>query len=88
MRWAVVRNASGGLEASEVSVTRPIRSDLQGPEWRVRFRRRAQPPTSGPVLLYDARFSLVAPDLVLKTVGVSILGGRIATLSGFHRRQA
>jgi hypothetical protein len=86
MRWAVVRDRRGGLEATEESVTAPVQSVLRGPQWRVRFRRRARPPASGPVLLYDARFSLVRPDTVMKVVTVSLLGVPLAVLSGFHRR--
>lgn len=87
MRWAVSADAgSGRLEATEESVPGPIVSRLRGPEWRVRFRRRARPPASGPLLTYDARFSLVAEDLVMKVVAVLLLGAPLATLSGFHRR--
>lgn len=85
MHWAVTRTPQG-LEAKEVSVIGAARSQLQGAEWRVRFRRRARPPADGPTLLYDARFNLVAEDLVLKTVRVSLLGVTLATLSGHHRR--
>ena len=86
MRWAVRVGAEGRLDAAEESVSGPIDSRLRGSEWRVRFRRRARPPASGPILSYDARFSLVAADTVMKVVTISILGVRLATLTGFHRR--
>ena len=86
MRWAVSLGADGRMQASEESVAARIDSRLRGPEWRVRFRRRARPPADGPILAYDARFSLVAPDLAMKSVTISLLGVPLATLCGFHRR--
>ena len=84
MHWAV-RRTQGGLEAQEVSVIGPVRSQLAADEWRVRFRRRANPPAAGPVLLYDVRFNRVAEDLVLKAMRLSFLGVPLATLTGHHR---
>ncbi len=85
LHWAV-RRTQDGLEAREVSVVGPLRSELSGAEWRVRFRRRANPPAAGPVLLYDVRFNLVAEDLLVKAVRLSLLGVPVATLTGHHRR--
>ena len=85
MHWAVTR-ASGAFEAAEPSVVGRVSARLDGPRWRVDFRRHLRPPNSGPVVLYRADFTQVSHDLVLKSVAISLLGVTVARLQGFHRQ--
>ena len=84
LHWAVTR-AGGAFEAAEPSVIGRVRARLDGPRWRIDFHRHLRPPTSGPVVLYQADFTLVRHDLVLKSVAISLLGATLARLQGFHR---
>ena len=86
LHWALEGTGDGRLSASEVSVVGEPRSTLQGPYWRIRFRRLGGGGPAGTALSYDARFHLVAPDTVMKRVSVSLLGVTLGTMSGFHRR--
>ena len=86
MCWALKTLADGGLDASEVSVVGKPRSTLDGPCWRIRFKRVGGGGPGGAPLLYDARFHLVSPDTVIKRVTVSLLGLPLATMNGFHRK--
>ena len=85
MHWAVTR-AEGAFDAAEPSVIGKVRARLDGPRWRIDFRRHLRPPNAGPVVLYRADFTLLNHDLVMKTVAIKLFGVTVARLQGFHRQ--
>lgn len=85
LHWAVVRNDAEELSATEISVVgRPVMK-LDGPTWRIRFKRVGQGP-AGLALTYDAVFTAIEPEVVLKRTAVKLFGVTLAVLTAFHRR--
>jgi hypothetical protein len=87
MHWAVDMEADGRITAQEASVVGPLISRLAGPNWRVKFRRKGQPPLAGATLTYDARFTQVSPKMVLKRVTIAWGLVPLASLRGYHQHR-
>jgi len=86
LHWAVGRGADGRLTASELSVVGEPRMKLEGPVWRCRFKRLGAEPFAGATLEYDAVFTAVTAEMVIKRVTIRLFGLPVATLVGYHQR--
>ncbi len=86
LHWTFAPDAQGRMSASEASITAPVRGWAEGPDYRLRFKRKGGPRAGKLTLTYNARFSLMAPDLALKAAQISFLGLTVAQLTAFHRR--
>ena len=87
MHWGVDLEQDGRITAHEASVVGALTSILSGHLWRVKFRRKGQPPLAGATLNYDARFTLVSPKMLLKSVAISWGPIPLATLRGYHQHR-
>jgi len=87
MHWSLSRDAAGELHVSELSVVGTPRLSLDGPTWRIRFKRIGGP-VPGATLTYDATFTWATSDMVIKRTKVKLFGITVATLTAFHRRIA
>jgi hypothetical protein len=86
MHWAIVREADGALSANEVTVVGQPVMRMHGPIWRIRFKRIGRPETRGLAFTYDAVFTAIEPDVVLKRTSLKLFGVTLAVLTAFHRR--
>ncbi len=81
MNWAV-KHTDQGIDAREPSVDGELWSHLDGPTWRLRFRR-----LSGLPMIYKVTFTQVTPTIVLKLVRLQRFGVTLARMDGFHERK-
>lgn len=86
LNWAFGPDAQGRLTASEASVTSKVRGWADGQDYRVKFKRYGMAPLDKTELLYDARFTLVEPDMALKTVRLKLFGVTLGVMTAYHRR--
>ena len=64
----------------------PARGWTDGDGYRLRFKRGDARLPAGLRFTYDVLFSLLEPDLALKTVRLRLFGLPIAAMTAFHRR--
>lgn len=86
LRWTFAPDTQGRMSASEAGVKDRVRGWTDGPDYRLRFKRKGGPRGEKLTLTYHVRFSLMAPDLALKTARINLLGLTVATMTAFHRR--
>ena len=87
LNWAFSPDPQGRMAASEISVPGLVHGwNEPNGDYRLRFRRAGAEPVKGLTLTYDTRFTLMEPDLVLKSVRVGRFGLTLATMTGFHRQ--
>jgi hypothetical protein len=85
LHWMLSRTG-GRFHASEPTMIGRPRITLDGPTWRIRFKRLGGP--LGLALTYDAVFTWVASDMVVKRTSLKLFGLTVARLTAFHRRIA
>jgi hypothetical protein len=85
LHW-MLSGGRGEFHASEPSMIGTPKIDLDGPTWRIRFKRLGGP--MGLSLSYDATFTWVASDMVIKRTDLKLFGVTVARLTAFHRRIA
>ncbi len=86
LHWAIARDGAGELSVSEITVVGHPKMRLEGPTWRIRFKRMGQAQVGGLALTYDAVFTAIEPDVVVKRAAVKLFGVTVAELTAFHRR--
>lgn len=86
LKWTFGPDAQGRMSASEAGIKERVRGWADGPDYRLRFKRRGGPRGEKLNLTYNVRFSLMAPDLALKVARIGLLGLTVATMTAFHRR--
>lgn len=87
-RWVISASGDGKYIASEQSAGSGIAGHHAGNDYVINFHRPLGV-GKGPLSPgYRTRFTLLAPDLALKQVRVSVLGAPVATFTGVHRRLA
>lgn len=84
-RWAMRRGLDGRYIAAEALAGAGIEGRHDGCDYLLSFRRPLRP-EGGPRPRFATRFSQIAPDVVLKSVRISMFGLPLASLSAFHRR--
>lgn len=85
-RWVITSGGDGRYMASELTAGSGIIGQRHGDDYVIAFSRphgRARGLTAP---RYVSRFTLMAPDLALKTVKVSLLGAPVARMTVIHRR--
>ena len=88
LSWTFGPDPQGRLSATEAGVTSKVRGWADGQDYRVKFKRCGVAPLDKAQLLYDARFTLVAPDTAFKTVRLKLFGFTLGVMSAYHRRVA
>jgi hypothetical protein len=86
LNWAFGPDAQGRMTASEASVTSPVRGWSEGQDYRLRFKRRGAPPLDNTQTLYDVRFTLMEPDIALKTAKLKLFGVTLGVMVAYQRR--
>jgi Protein of unknown function (DUF3833) len=86
LNWAFSPNAQGRMTATEASVSSPVRGWRDGQDYRLQFKRLGAPPLERAQVRYDVRFTLMQPDMALKTVRLKLFGVTVGVLTAFHRR--
>jgi hypothetical protein len=87
-RWVVTAGGDGRYMASEQIAGSGIIAHREGDDYVLNFNR---PVGKGPRWLaprYATRFSLLSPDIALKTAKVSLFGAPLGVMTGIHRRLA
>ena len=85
-RWVVTPGGDGRYIASEQIAGSGLVANRDGDDYVINFRR---PVGKGPRWLaprYATRFSLLSPDIALKTARITLLGAPLGVLTGIHRR--
>ncbi len=86
MNWTVAPDHDGRMIAALAGSPAPVRVWTDGDDYRIRFRRRGETPLPSIYLTFDTRFSVMAPDSVLKVARVKLFGVTLGVLTAFHRR--
>jgi hypothetical protein len=86
LRWTFAPDAQGRMSASEATVTAPVRGWTHGPDYHLRFRRRGGPRAGRLTLTYHVRFTLMRPDLALKSARLTLFGITVGEMTAFHQR--
>lgn len=86
LNWTFGPDAQGRMSASEAGIKDRVRGWADGLDYRLRFKRKGGPRGEKLTLTYHVRFSLMAPDLALKTAQINLFGLTLATMTAFHRR--
>ena len=85
-RWAMTAGRDGHYVAAEESAGSGISGQHRDGDYVLEFRR-PQGKAQGLIAPHFAtRFTLLAPDMAMKHVRISVLGAPVATLSAVHRR--
>jgi hypothetical protein len=85
LHW-MLSGSGGDFHAAEPTMVGKPKIELRGPTWRIRFKRLGGP--LGMTLTYDATFTWVASDMVIKRTNLKLFGITVARLTAFHRRIA
>jgi hypothetical protein len=86
MNWTVAPDADGSMVAALAGAPAPVRAWIDGGDYRIRFRRRGETPLPSIYLTFDTRFSVMAPDSVLKVARVKLYGFTLGVLTAFQRK--
>ena len=86
LNWSFVPDAEGELIASEPTTIGQVQAWPDGDDYRLRFRRRGEPPLPSIPVTYDVRFSIMSPDTVLKAARLKLFGVTLGMMTAFHRR--
>jgi hypothetical protein len=84
-RWAMTRGLNGSYVAAEALAGAGIQGRYDGGDYLLSFRRPIKG-QGGPRPRFMARFTLISPEVALKTVKVSVLGLPVGSMHAFHRR--
>ena len=85
-RWVITAAGDGRYIASEQVAGSGLVAHRDGDDYVLNFHRRTPKAPKWLAPRYATRFSLLSPDIALKTAKVSLLGAPIAVLTGIHRR--
>ncbi len=85
-RWAMTRGLNGDYVAAEALAGAGIQGRYDGGDYLLTFRRPLKAGGGGPRPRFSTRFTLISPDVALKTVSVSLYGIPVGSLSAFHKR--
>jgi len=86
LNWAFGPDAQGRMSASEASVTSPVRGWADGQDYRLRFKRPGAPPLDKAQMLYDVQFTLMEPQMAMKTAKLKLFGVTLGVMVAYHRR--
>lgn len=86
-RWAMTRGMNGEYIAAEALAGAGIQGRYDRGDYLLSFRRPIKA-GGGPKPRFFTRFTLISPDVALKTVHVSLYGIPVGSLSAFHKRVA
>jgi hypothetical protein len=86
LNWTFRPDPQGRMVATEPTTDGQIHGWTDGEDYRLRFRRRGEPPLASVYLTHDVRFSVMTPDAVLKVARVKLLGMTLGVMTAFHRR--
>ena len=86
LNWTFRPDPQGRMTASEATALSPVQGWTDGEDYRLRFRRRGEPPLTSVYLTYDVRFSVMSPDAALKVARVKLFGVTVGVMTAFHRR--
>lgn len=87
-RWAMTPGRDGRYMAAEAQAGAGIAGRSDGEDYVLSFRRPVGRARGVMSPGFSTRFSLMAPDLALKTVKISLWGAPLGTLTAVHRRAA
>jgi hypothetical protein len=85
-RWAITAGRDGRYVAAEESAGAGISGERRDGDYLVAFRRPVGKAQGVFAPHFASRFTLLAPDLALKYVRISLLGLPIGSLTAVHRR--
>ena len=86
LNWTFRPDPQGRMNASEPTTAGEVRGWTDGEDYRLRFRRRGEPPLPSVYMTYDVRFSLMSADAVLKVARLKLFGVTLGVMTAFHRR--
>jgi hypothetical protein len=84
-RWVMQPGRDGRYIAAEAKAGTGLAGERQGDDYVISFHRpvgRARGPLTPH---YRTRFTMLAPDLAMKRVDISLVGAPLGSLSAFHR---
>jgi len=85
-RWAMSPGRDGRYVAAEAKAGPGIAGERAGADYRLSFRRPVGAATGVFAPRFSTRFTMLAPDLALKSARMSIWGLPLAALVVFHRK--
>src|SRR5579863_3529023 len=85
-RWAMQPGYDGRYVVAEAKAGVGIEGDRVGEDYLISFRRAVGKARGLFAPRFAARFSQLAPDLVLKQARISLFGAPLGSLTAFHRR--
>jgi hypothetical protein len=85
-RWAITCGADGQYVAAEAAAGTGIAGQRQGDDYVFSFRRPVGRARGLTAPTFTTRLTLLAPDLALKAVRVSLFGAPVASMTAIHRR--
>lgn len=85
-RWVITAGGEGRYMASEQIAGSGILAHRDGDDYVLSFHRRTPQSPKWLAPRYATRFSLLSPEIALKTAKISLLGAPLAVLTGIHRR--
>jgi len=85
-RWAMQPGYDGRYVAAESKAGAGIEGDQEGEDYLIRFRRPIGRAAGVFAPRFEARFTLLAPDLAFKRARISLFGAPLGGLTAFHRR--
>jgi hypothetical protein len=86
LNWTFRPDPQARMIASEPTTAGPVQGWLDGEDYRLRFRRRGEPPLASVYLTYDVRFTPMSPEAVLKIARLKLFGVTLGVMTAFHRR--
>lgn len=85
-RWAMTAGRDGRYVAAEESAGVGISGERRDGDYVIEFRRPVGRAQGVFAPHFASRLTLLAPDLALKQVSISLLGVPVGTLTAVHRR--
>jgi hypothetical protein len=85
-RWAIRASHDGRYVAAEAKAGAGIAGERRGEDYVLSFRRPVGKATGLLAPSFTTSFTLLAPELALKQVRVSLYGVPVGSLTAFHRR--
>ena len=86
LNWTFHVDEEGRMTATEPTALGAVQSWVDGEDYRLRFRRRGEPPLPSIPVTYDVRFSVISPDTVLKVARLKLFGITLGVMTAFHQR--
>ncbi len=86
LNWTFIVDVEGRMTATEPTTLGAVQGWVDGEDYRLRFRRRGEPPLPSIPVTYDVRFSAVSTDTVLKVARLKLFGVTLGMMTAFHRR--